>query len=60
MDINTLRIITTVLMFFTFIGIFWWAWSRKTKARFNEASQLPFNEPEQPAMADNNKREVKS
>ena len=61
MDINTLRVIMTVLMFITFIGIFLWAWSSKTRARFNEAEKLPFNEPEHPGMTSNNKsQEVKS
>ncbi len=44
MDINTLRSIATVLMFVTFIGIVIWAWSRKNKASFDEAAQLPFKD----------------
>jgi cytochrome c oxidase cbb3-type subunit 4 len=35
-------------MFVVFIGIVLWAWSGKTKRRFNEAEQLPFNESEYP------------
>ncbi|RPI65193.1 MAG: cbb3-type cytochrome c oxidase subunit 3 [Ignavibacteriae bacterium] len=42
MDINTLRSIATVAMFVAFIGIVVWAWSRKNKAAFDEAAQLPF------------------
>jgi len=49
MEIDTLRIITTCLMFVTVIGIIFWAWSRKRKPDFNEAANLPFNEPDQPA-----------
>lgn len=48
MSIDTLRIISTVVLFLTFIGIFVWAWSKKRKPDFNEAANLPFNEPEQP------------
>jgi cytochrome c oxidase cbb3-type subunit 4 len=49
MDINDIRAWHTVIMLAVFLGIVWWAYSRKRKARFDEASQLPFNEPEQPA-----------
>ena len=42
MDINTLRSIATVVLFVVFIGIVVWAWSRKNKAAFDEAAQLPF------------------
>jgi len=48
MDINDIRSWYTVVMFVVFIGIVLWAWSGKTKRRFNEAAQLPFNEPEYP------------
>jgi cytochrome c oxidase cbb3-type subunit 4 len=44
MDINTLRSIVTVLTFVTFIGICWWALSRRNQARFDEAAQLPFGQ----------------
>ncbi len=62
MDIDTLRIISTVLLFITFVGIFIWSWSSKRKRGFNEAANLPFNEPEHPAplqqKANNNKGEA--
>lgn len=48
MDINDLRSWHTVVLFAAFIGIVLWAWSGKQKNRFNEASQLPFNEVEHP------------
>ncbi|MDX1823600.1 MAG: cbb3-type cytochrome c oxidase subunit 3 [Thiohalomonadales bacterium] len=54
MDINDIRSWYTVVMFVVFIGIVLWAWSGKTKRRFNEAAQLPFNEPEYP-LDDKNK-----
>ena len=48
MDLNDFRSGYTVVLFAVFIGIVIWAWSGKSKRRFNEASQLPFNEVEHP------------
>lgn len=42
MDTNDIRSIVTVLAFVTFVGIVWWAYSRHSKRRFEEAAQLPF------------------
>jgi cytochrome c oxidase cbb3-type subunit 4 len=42
MDINTWRAILTLIAFVCFIGIAWWAYSRKRRARFEEAANLPF------------------
>ena len=42
MDVNDLRIIVTLLSFVAFIGIMVWVWSRRNKARFDEAQMLPF------------------
>ena len=42
MDINVLRSIVTVLAFVCFVGIVIWAYSKKAKAGFDEAAQLPF------------------
>jgi cytochrome c oxidase cbb3-type subunit 4 len=44
MDINTLRSATTLVSFVVFIGIVWWAWSRKRSADFDQAAQLPFEQ----------------
>ena len=44
MDLNTLRIVVTLLSLAIFIGIVIWAWSRRNQARFAEAAQLPFVE----------------
>lgn len=52
MDINDIRSWYTVVLFAVFIGIVWWAYSGKSKSRFNEASQLPFNEVEHPLSDD--------
>jgi cytochrome c oxidase cbb3-type subunit IV len=44
MDVTTLRIISTLVAFATFIGIVVWAWSRRNAAAFEEAARLPFEQ----------------
>jgi len=44
MDINTLRILTTVASFIVFIGIIVWAWRNRKSSDFKEAANLPFKE----------------
>ncbi|MCX7240915.1 MAG: cbb3-type cytochrome c oxidase subunit 3 [Burkholderiales bacterium] len=44
MDINTLRSVATVASFVTFIGIVWWAWSKRRASDFEEAANLPFEQ----------------
>ncbi len=44
MDINTFRGIMTLLLMVLFIGLVFWAYSRRRKTDFNEASQLPLEE----------------
>lgn len=44
LDVNTLRSVATVASFVTFIGIVWWAWSRRRSSDFNEAANLPFEQ----------------
>ena len=46
MDINTLRSIITVLAFAIFIAIVLWAYSDRSKASFDQAARLPFDEDE--------------
>jgi cytochrome c oxidase cbb3-type subunit 4 len=46
MDINTLRSIVTVLAFAAFIAIVLWAYSDRSKAAFDQAARLPFDEDE--------------
>ena len=43
-DVNILRSVATVASFVTFIGIVWWAWSRRRSSDFNEAANLPFEQ----------------
>ncbi|WJG07607.1 CcoQ/FixQ family Cbb3-type cytochrome c oxidase assembly chaperone [Aliiglaciecola sp. LCG003] len=50
MDYGTAGSIFTVVVFVCFIGIVWWAYSSRTKARFDEAQNLVFDdEPTQPS-----------
>lgn len=44
LDINTLRSAATVVSFVTFIGIVWWAWSKRRTDDFSEAAKLPFEQ----------------
>jgi len=49
MDLTDLRAAFSVIMFVLLAGIYIWAWSKNRKHDFNEAANLPFNEPEYPA-----------
>lgn len=44
MDINDLRSIVTVVSLVTFLGIVWWALSKRNQSSFEEAAQLPFKD----------------
>lgn len=44
MDVNDLRVVTTVLSFVVFIGIMAWAFSRRNKEDFEAASKLPLDQ----------------
>jgi cytochrome c oxidase cbb3-type subunit 4 len=48
MDINDLRVVTTVLSLVLFLGIVVWAWSQAPCRAFDEAAQLPFATPTPP------------
>jgi cytochrome c oxidase cbb3-type subunit 4 len=44
MDIGTFRGLITVFVMLAFIGLVFWAYSRRRKADFDEMAQLPFHE----------------
>ena len=46
MDINDLRGISTAFLMFAFIGMCFWAYSKKRKKAFEEAANLPFADEE--------------
>jgi cytochrome c oxidase cbb3-type subunit 4 len=50
MDINDFRSLHTVLAFLCFVGIVIWAYSGRTKRRFDEAARLPFTDDDLPAV----------
>ena len=43
---NDLRVIITVVLFLSFLGIVFWAYSSRQKERFDEAANLPFADDE--------------
>ncbi|VAW92415.1 hypothetical protein MNBD_GAMMA23-386 [hydrothermal vent metagenome] len=49
MNFDDVRAVFSVVMFALLISIYIWAWSKNRKQDFNEAANLPFNEPEKPA-----------
>lgn len=44
MDVNDLRIATTVVSFAIFIGILVWAFSKRNKQDFDAAAKLPLDQ----------------
>jgi len=46
MDIIAVRSAMTVILFVLFLGIVFWAFSKKRKRAFDEAARLPFDEDE--------------
>ena len=42
MDITTMRIVATLASLACFLGIWYWAYTSRNRARFEEAAQLPF------------------
>jgi len=46
MDINDLRGLSTAFLMFAFIGLCFWAYSKKRKKSFDEAANLPFADEE--------------
>ena len=55
MDTSTLlHSIMTVITFITFVGIVFWAWSRKRKSAFDAAANAPFALPDDAEGPDTN------
>lgn len=42
--LNNLRGLSTILVMIAFFSICWWAYSPKRRAKFKEASNLPFSD----------------
>ena len=46
MDINDLRGLSTLFLMIAFIGLCFWAYSKKRKTTFDEAANIPFADEE--------------
>lgn len=44
MDVNILRGLITAVSLACFIGIVWWAYSPRNKARFEKDAHMPFED----------------
>jgi cytochrome c oxidase cbb3-type subunit 4 len=44
MDMNTLRILVTVISFIVFVGILVWTWKNRNTKDFKDAANLPFED----------------
>jgi cytochrome c oxidase cbb3-type subunit 4 len=44
MDIGTFRGVITAFVMLAFIGLVFWAYSKRRKAEFDELAQMPFRE----------------
>ena len=47
MDLNDIRAWHTVLLLILFLGIVFWAYSKRRKKSFDEAAKLPFADEDQ-------------
>ena len=47
MDMNDFRSLLTLVLLLVFVGVCWWAYGSKRKARFDQAANLPFSEDEE-------------
>jgi cytochrome c oxidase cbb3-type subunit 4 len=44
MDVNVLRGLITAVSLACFVGIVWWAYSPRNKARFEQDSRIPIDD----------------
>ncbi|QIR16169.1 cbb3-type cytochrome oxidase subunit 3 [Shewanella aestuarii] len=51
MDYGTFQGILTIIVMVTFVGIFFWAYSKHSKSKFDEAANLVFADDEQQKMS---------
>lgn len=52
MDVNELRTVLLVACFVIFLGIVWWAYSKKNTERHAEAANLPFADEQEASGSD--------
>ncbi|NKF51462.1 cbb3-type cytochrome c oxidase subunit 3 [Shewanella sp. WXL01] len=51
MDYGTFQGILTIIVMVTFVGIFYWAYSSRSKKKFDEAANLVFTDKELAEMS---------
>jgi cytochrome c oxidase cbb3-type subunit 4 len=51
MDYGTFQGILTIIVMVTFVGIFFWAYSKHSKSKFDEAANLVFADDEKPTKS---------
>ncbi|MDX1301761.1 cbb3-type cytochrome oxidase subunit 3 [Photobacterium sp.] len=56
MDIITIHSVWTVVLFISFIGVFFWAYSKRRKSDFNEAANLVFADEDKDLITRENDR----
>ena len=49
MEIGFVRGLVTLALLVLFVGLWWWAWSRKRHSDFEAAAQLPLDDDEYPS-----------
>lgn len=52
MDINVMRSAVTVVSLLIFLGIVAWAWSKRNRAAFEDAANLPFQDEQSSAAVE--------
>ncbi|MCE8004286.1 cbb3-type cytochrome oxidase subunit 3 [Billgrantia ethanolica] len=60
MDTGTFRGIITGILIIAFLGITWWAYSRRRKPDFDEAANLPFAEDDEQSNRDSSASQQRS
>ncbi|WP_346796204.1 cbb3-type cytochrome c oxidase subunit 3 [Halomonas sp. Bachu 37] len=53
MDTGTFRGLITLVLIIAFLGITWWAYSKRRKPDFDEAAELPFADDDELPHRDN-------
>jgi len=60
LDYGTWRGIYTVLVFVLFIGVVWWAYSKGSKKRFEDAANSIFDEDDNTKLSSSKQQESKN
>ena len=58
MDQGIIGTIYTLIVFISFFGVVWWAFTKRNTKRFDEAANLPFADEESQDNTNNDQREL--